>query len=141
MNEEIKPVEAGIIPAFKPRPLLLTILCLASFAFFAILTLIFLAGLFNSGWIMRVTNLYLPAENYSRTQVILVFGSGFLLHALAFTGTLLIWNLRKAGYYFLAVSCLIIAAYQLLIPLTAITSTAIYVFWILVFGIFYNRMR
>jgi hypothetical protein len=141
MDEELKPDEAGITLTFKPRPLLLTILCLVSFVYFALLSLFFFTGLFNAGWITRVTNQYVTTENYSKTQVLLVFGSGFLLHALAFTGTLLIWKLHKAGYYFLGLSCLIIATYQLINPLTAITSTAIYIFLILIFGIFYNRLR
>ena len=141
MDEEINQDEAGTKTQVRPRPFILTIICLVSFVYFSLISLLFLIGLFNAGWITSVTNQYMVKGNYTKAQVLLVFGAGFLLHAFAFTGIMLIWNLRKAGYYFLGLSCLIIAAYQLLNPMVAITSTAIYVFIILIFGVFYNRMH
>jgi hypothetical protein len=141
MDEEKKTNEPPKTEPVRPRPVPLTALCLISFVYFAILSLFCLAGLFYSGWITRVTLQYLPMEEYTKTHTLLVSGAGFFLHGLAFTGVLLIWKLRKTGYYMLGLSCLIIAAIQLLIPSTAITSTAIYVIFLLLFGIFFRRMH
>jgi hypothetical protein len=141
MDEEIKPIEQGQPGPVKSRPVFLTALCLFSFVYFGLLTLLLFLGLFNSGWITGVMNQYLETAGYTKMQTIIVFGAGFLLHGLGFTGILLIWNLRKTGYYLLGLSCLVIAAYQLLNPMTAITSTAAYIIFILLFGIFFNSLK
>jgi hypothetical protein len=141
MDEEIKTNDIDEIAMVKPRPLLMTLLCLISFVYFSVLSLLFIAGLFYSGWIARVTMQYMPAGENTKTQILLFFCAGFLLHGLAFAGVLLIWNLRKTGYYLLGISCLIIAAYQLLVPFSAITSTAVYVVFLFLFGIFFWRMH
>jgi hypothetical protein len=143
MNEEIKPVEVetGKTKQEKTRPALLSMLCMGSFVYFFLMSLLLFAGLFYSGWITRVTNQYISPENYTKAHTLLIFGAGFFLHGLAFAGIILIWNLRRAGYYFLGLSCLIISTYQLINPSAAISSTAIYIILILLFGIFYNRMH
>ncbi len=141
MEEEIKPNEPEVIELTKPRPVLLTVLCLISFVFFSVFSLLFIAGLFYSGWIARVTMQYMPAGEFTKTQIQFFFCAGFLLHGLAFAGVLMIWNLRKAGYYLLGISCLIVAAYQLLLPFSAIASTAVYVIFLFLFGIFFRRLH
>lgn len=141
MDEDIElngTIETGKV---NPRPSVLTLLCLFFYVYFGLLTLLFFAGLINSGWITLVTNQYISTESCTKSQIWLLFGAGFLLHGLSFTGIVLMWNLRKAGYYFLGISCLAIATYQLINPLTAITSTAIYIIIIIFFGIFYKRMH
>jgi hypothetical protein len=141
MEEEVKPDEPKETLVKRTRPLFLTVLCLFSFVYFGLLSLLYLAGLFNSGWITSVTNQYLPTGNISNAQTLFIFMAGFSLHCLSFTGILLIWNLRKTGYYFLGLSCLVIAAFQLFNPLTAITSIAIYIILVFLFGIFYKRLH
>ncbi|MCX6266251.1 MAG: hypothetical protein NTW16_02690 [Bacteroidetes bacterium] len=141
MAEEINPKETCDVNQTFPRPFLLTVLCLISLVYFLLLTIFFTAGLFNAGWITSVMNQYVSGGNLTKTQTVLVFGSGFFLHGLAFAGVILIWNLRKIGYYFLGISCLIAASYQLINPLTAVTPTAIYIGLILVFGFFYRRLH
>ena len=141
MDEDVNPNEDINIAQVRNRPLLLTILCLASFVYFCLLSLLFLAGLFNASWITRVMNQYFATAHYTNVQTLLFFGAGFSLHVLAITGIWLIWNLRKTGYYFLALSCLIIAIYQLTNPGAAIASTAAYISLILLFGVFYNSLQ
>jgi hypothetical protein len=141
MDEETNVIEPKEIEQVMRRPLLLSVLCLISFVYFALLSLICLAGLLYSGWITRVTMQYLPTEEFTKAQILLFFGAGFALHGLAFAGGFLIWKLRKTGFYMLGISCLIIAAIQLLIPFTAIASTALYVIFLFLFGFFYRRMH
>ena len=141
MDEEIRPAEIKEVVPQRPRPLILTLLCLFTLVYFALLTLLFLAGLFNTGRIAVVMNQYMPAEGFTKVQSLFVFLAGFTLHGLAFTGVVLIWNLRKTGYYLLGLSCLIIAAVQLLNPTAAITSTAVYIIILFLFGLFFRRMH
>jgi hypothetical protein len=141
MDTEIKPNENSEPLKIRPRPVILTVLCLFSFVYFALLSLLFLLGLINTGWIVKVTNQYLSTGDSSKSQTFFIFFAGLLLHGLAFTGILLIWNLRKTGYYLLGISCLVIATYQLVNPVAAITSTAVYVIILFLFGLFFRRMH
>jgi hypothetical protein len=137
----IAKADTGDAAAPKSRPILLSLLCMVSFVFFFMFSMLFLAGMLKAEWITGVTNQYLLADHTTRSHTMLVFGAGFLLHAAAFTGTVFIWNLRKSGYYILGISCLTVASYQLFNPLTVIASTAIYIVLILSFGIFFKRLN
>jgi hypothetical protein len=133
-----KTVEPG---KANSRPVLLSALCLGSFVYYGLMSLLFLSGLFGSGWISVVTNQYLPEGDTTKAQILFITASGFLLHGLAFSAILLIWKMKKTGYYLLGVSCLGIAGFQLLIPGAAIASTAVYIVFLLLFGLFYPRLR
>lgn len=141
MDEETKPKESSETETFRTRSMLLTMLCLGSFVYFGIISLIFLAALFNTGRIAVVMNQYIPPGADSKSQVLFATITGFALHGLAFYGILRIWKLRKTGYYLLGVSCLVMASYQLLNPAAAVASAAIYIIFIILFGIFYRGMR
>jgi hypothetical protein len=141
VKEDHTPDRAPESVPVRTRPLVLTLLCLISFVYFGLLSLLFMAGLFNSAWITSVTNQYLSPADLTKVQTLFFFGAGFILHGFGFTGVLLIWNLRRKGYYFLGISCLLIATYQLLNPLTAISSTATYIILLLLFGLFFKRFH
>jgi hypothetical protein len=141
MIEETGQAEVAPTAVIKPRPLLLSLLCVCCFVYFFVLTILFILGIFNTGWITHVMNQYLSTDGQTNLQTGLILGSGFVLHGVAFAGIWLIWKLRKTGYYFLGVSCLIICAIQLLLPSTAITSTAVYIVITFLFGLFYNRLH
>ncbi|MDP1623986.1 MAG: hypothetical protein Q8M08_16805 [Bacteroidales bacterium] len=140
-DEEIKPDKSGNSGVVKTRPVLLTMICLFSFVYFGLVTLLFFTGLLKTGLIAGIMNQYIALGDLTTSKLLLIFGAGFLLHGLAFSGVVLIWKLRRTGFYFLGLSCLVIAAYQLFNPLTTIASTAIYILLVLTFGIFYNRMN
>ena len=141
MNEEIKPVKIPNTGQEKFRPVLLSVLCFFSFVFFAVLSVLFFIGLFYSGWITSVSNQYIPHEAVSKSHIFIILLAGFLLHFMAFTGSVLIWNLHKTGYYILGFSCLIIAGYQTLQPQITVTTTAIYIVLLLLFGLFFRRLQ
>jgi len=140
-EEEIQPINPQRINLVKPRPVVLTVLCLFSIVYFSVLSFLFFMGSFWSGWVTRVTNQYSPPEIYSKNQVLITFLAGFILHLTALTGIVLIWNLKKTGYYFLGFSCLILGLFQLLTPSIAITSPAIYILIIFLFGCFFKRLN
>jgi len=135
---KVKPAKSGPV---KTRPVLMTVLCLFSFVFFAIMAVLFFAGIFWSDWITSVTNQYAPPGLYALSTIRLIFTGGFLLHALAFTGSILLWNMRKGGYYLLAISCILIASFQLIQPQIAVTTTAVYILLLLMFGIFFRWLH
>jgi hypothetical protein len=140
-EEDPRPVTEKEPVARRSRSFLLSVLCLFSFAAFGLLSLLFLAGLFNAGWITEVMNQYLPEKGQSRGQTLLFFLAGSGLHGAALAGSILIWRLRRAGYYLLGLSCLLIAAYQLFNPATAVSSTALYIAALFLFGLFYHRLH
>ncbi len=141
MEDEINLNDPGETGKTWSRPVILTMLCLGSWVCFGLLTLLFLAGVFNAGSISNVTNQYLPAAGYTKAQTMLLSGAAFALHGLAFTGIIYIWNLRKRGFYLLGLSCLVISSYQLVNPAAAIGSTAVYIIVLLLFGLFYPKMH
>ena len=117
----------------KKRPLLLSVLLLFSFVYFFVLFLLFVIGSFYSGWITDAIHDYISSHPYSRSQVMIIFIAGALLHATAFAGAIMIWNLRRKGYFILSVSCLIIAVYQLFQHDIGLTTTAIYILLVVLF--------
>lgn len=74
------------------RPFLLTLINLFSFVFFGFISILFLLALFYSGWITEVMNKYSPEKMESRSGMIAFALGGFVLHALSFTGTVMIWS-------------------------------------------------
>ncbi|MCX6247772.1 MAG: hypothetical protein NTW10_08575 [Bacteroidetes bacterium] len=140
-TEETKQSEPGNTKPVKPRPVLLTALCLFSFVYFGLLALLFLPGIFYSGAITGVIDKYLPTGLYSNTEIRMVFAAGFLLHALGLAGSIVMWNLRKTGYYLLAGACIIVASMQTFRPDISVTSTAVYIIFILLFGVFFKRLH
>ena len=125
----------------KPRPVFLSVLCLFSFIYFALLSVLFFTCLFYSGTITRVRNLYVPDDVYTGARLLILFCAGFLLHGLAFAGSVFIWYSRKVGYFVLAPSCLIIATWQLFQPQISIGTTGVNIVLIVLFGFFFKRMH
>ncbi len=133
--EEVKP------QPLLPRPPFLSVICIFSFVYFLLLFILFLIALFVSGWIAEVTLSYLPEEELTKSQVIFLLFSASILHGTAFIGILGIWKLKRWGYFLLGIPCLIIASYQLFQPQIAITSTGIYIFLIVLFGLFFRKLH
>jgi len=140
-KEEIQPLTPATVNQVKPRPVVLTILCLFSFVYFSALSFLFFMGSFWSGWVTQVTNQYSPPEMYSKNQILFTFLAGFTLHLTALTGTVLIWKLKRPGYYLTGLSCLIIAFYQSIQPQITVTTTVTYIFFLISFGLFYRRLH
>ena len=141
MNEETSPVNVPQPGRVMPRPVLLSVICLFSLVFFSILSLLFIAAVLYSGWITDVTNQYIPDMPHSKSRVSLILIAGAFLHLLGLTGTLLIWRMQKRGYYMLGLSCLVISAFQAFQAPVSISMTAVYISIILLFGLFFRRLR
>jgi hypothetical protein len=125
----------------QPRPVFLSVICIFAFVFYGLLSLLFLFALFSSGWISEVRNKYLPDGTESKQMIILVTASGFVLHLLSLIGSINIWYRRKSGYLILSVSTLIIALFQLFSDRISGFTTAVYICFIILFGIYYRRFH
>jgi hypothetical protein len=137
--------EAGIVGKQEPvkvknRPVPLTLLCLFSFTWFALLSLLLIICVFYSDRIAAVRNLYVPEDKYTGTQFFIFFIAGFLLHVSAFAGTLNIWFLRRAGLYVFATSGLLLFISQLLLN-TANWMAGVNIALILLFLCFFRKLQ
>lgn len=141
MNKEIEQVTVEPLTTPDTRPVLLTVWCLAAFVFFGIFTILHFFGILYNNWIIEVTNQYIPEELNTKTEVRFLFLAGFILHATALAGAVLMWRLRRLGYYLLSVSCLIVSFYQLFQSNFTVASTFLYIFMIIGFGLFYRRFH
>ena len=140
MEETITP-PVTTTKAAGNRPFLLTLFSLFSFVFFGLITVLFLFALLFSGSITDMVLRYAPENSPARTTVFFYILGGFLLHALSFTGNILIWRMKKKGYLLFGISSLLIAAYQLLATQISPLTTAFYVGLIIVFGLFYKKLK
>lgn len=141
MDEEQKTNEAEKTGRQQTRPVFLTALCLFSFVYFGLFTALFLLGLFYSETITTVIAQYLPAEIHPSSGVRWIFAGGFLLHLLGFIGSVLVWKLRKSGYYLIAGACLAVAVFQTFRPDISVASTAVYITLLILFGVFFRRLH
>jgi hypothetical protein len=125
----------------KPRPVFLSVISIFAFVFYGVISLLFLFALFSSGWISEVRNKYLPDGTESRQTIILITAAGFLLHLTSLIGSINIWYRRKFGYLMLSISTLVIALFQLFSQRISIFTTAVYICFIVLFGIYYRRFH
>ena len=122
------------------RPLWLSALCIFSWILYGCLAALFILALFYTGWITELIVQYVPDKSWVSGEVILLFLCGFMLYVIAFTGVILMWKLRRTGYYLFTIPTLLIAAFHLFRPDISWISTALYILLVILFGIFLRRM-
>ena len=123
------------------RPFFLIVLCLFSFVFFGLISVLFLFALLYSGSITDMVLRYAPENSPARITVLFYILGGFLLHTLSLAGIILIWKMRKPGYILFGISSLIIAAYQLFATQISPLTTAFYIGLIFAFGFFLKKLK
>jgi len=121
------------------RPFFLTILCLFSGVYFFLFTILFLSGFFYSGWVTDAINLYAPIDQYSLTAVRLVLGVFAALFILGLSGIIIMWNLRKTGYYLFGISSLILASSQFLVSRISFSGALVLIPLLILFGFYFRR--
>ena len=139
--EEINTTTGNTREEVAKRPFMLTVLCLFSFVFFGLISVLFLVALLNTGSITNMVLRYAPENSPARTTVLFYILGGFLLHGLSLAGNILIWKMRRLGYILFGISSLIIAGYQLLATQISPLTTAFYVGLILAFGFFLKKLK
>lgn len=140
MEKPVHPVPL-VDPPLRPRPVLLTVLSLFAFVYFGVFTLLFLAGFFMSDTLTEITNQYAGDEEITRSGILALCTVALVLHALALTGVILMWRMKRKGYYLTALASLAIAALQFLLPGLSVASTAVYISLIFLFGFFIRKFH
>ena len=135
------PTETPHPVKIRKRPFILSALCLFGWVYFFILSAVFLLGLIRSGWVTEALNLYTPVTRYSNAAVSLILGANALLHILSFAGIILMWNLRKYGYFIFGGSVLAISLYQLLMHDVVLSTTLVYIAFLVLFGLLFRHFR
>ena len=139
--QENNPESEKIHPAKAHRPMALTVICLFSFIFFGMISIIFLLALFYSGTVTEVLLRYAPGNGITKTGLFFYAFFGFLLHGGSFTGCVFMWRMKKIGYILFSLSTLTIAIYQLFEAKLSPLTTAVYILLVIAFGIFLKKMR
>jgi hypothetical protein len=138
---ESKQEEVKIHSPSPIRPMGLTVICLFSFIFFGLVSLLFLAAIFYTGSITEVLLRYAPENSISKTGIFFYAFGGFILHAAAFTGCIFMWRMKRNGYILFSLSSLTIAIYQLFEANLSPMTTAVYITLVIAFGIFLKKMK
>ena len=125
----------------EKRPFFLTILCLFSFIYFTILAILFIAGFFYSGWVTEAINLYLPVRQFTGNEINAITGILSILLLSAITGIAAMWKMRRWGYYLFGTTSLLLASIQLIRPEVSISGTLIFVSLLILFGLYFRRLR
>lgn len=128
------------LTSLKP-PFLLSLLCVFSFVFFGLISILFLVSLFYSGSFIRILNEYIPEQPVTPARVILLALAGFLLHFTALTGAFMMLKMRKTGYLLFGIAALIISIYQLFQDKISFLTGFIYILLVILFGMFYKRFK
>jgi len=132
-NEEVKALQPS-------RPLVLTALCLFSFIYSGIIALLMITAIFYSGTLTRIVEKYASKGTFLVSPVLIFFSLAILFSGV-FTGTLLIWKMKKKGYYVFGVSIFAITIFQLLSPQVNVIATLADIGLLIFFGFFFRLLR
>ncbi len=125
----------------RKRPFFLEVLCIFGWVYFFVFSVLFLAGLFFSGWVSNAINLYTPSNRFSGFEIKMILAAYSLLFISAFSGIILIWKLRRYGYYIFGVSSLLLASFHMAFPGLAFSGTIIFIAFLVLFGLYFRRFR
>jgi len=128
------------LPPLK-RPLFLGMLCIFAGVYFFLLAVLFLSGFFYSGWVSDAINMYADADRYSPAGIKTVLGVLAALFILGFTGIVVMWRMKRYGYYFFGISSIILASFQLFRPEISVSGTIIFIALLILFGLYFRRFR
>lgn len=125
----------------KKRPFFFVVLCIFSLVYFFIFSFLFIAGFFFSGWVAEALNVYAPLHQYPQIQVQILLATLSFFFVLGFSGVIVMWNLRRYGYYLFGISCLLLASVQLLRPEMSLSGTIGFIVLLFLFGLYFRRFR
>lgn len=128
-------------PVNGKRPVLLTALCLFSFVFFGMIALLLVISLFYAGFFRSLLNTYLAGATLTTSGVFLIIASLFIVYACAFTGTLLMWRLRRKGFYIFTGAVVVLGVFQLFSNDFSFLSASILIILLLLFGLFFRKLH
>jgi hypothetical protein len=128
-------------PVRPKRPFFLTLLCLFAIAFFGLISLLILISLLYSGTFRDLINTYIIGEPVTWASVFFILLLLLILYGSSVAGVLLMWRMRRPGYYLFSIPVLAISVFQLLQKEIPVLSTGILIALLVLFGIFIKKMK
>jgi hypothetical protein len=142
MSRSEKTITPAVPETGRPkRPFLLTLLCCFAFPFFGLISLLLLVSVFYSGFFTDLINTYIVGKPVKAVGVFSILFLLFILYATALTGTILMYRMKRAGYYLFGIPMLSVCIYQLFQPDIPALSTGILISLLVLFGVFLKKMR
>lgn len=129
------------------RPPLLTVLCIFTFIWSGLWTLVSLTGIFSSAFISDYLYEFYPElGTFAVNMVIIVCTVGLLLFGLSLWGAILMFHLRRPGFVLYTVSSGMMLIFQLFTVMSNLTPVnAMYlivsIIFIILYSLFVKKMR
>jgi len=123
------------------RPFLFTLICLFAGVYYLTLAALFITGFSYSGRVADAINLYASVTRFSKTEMSLILGLMSALFILTFSGIILMFKMRRYGYYIFGISSLLLAAIRLFRPVLSFSGPAVLIVFLILFGLYFRRFR
>lgn len=123
------------------RPFFLSILCVAIFTYSSLFILVFLIAIFFNSWIAGVLNDFLANGNVNHSYLIILSVVGIVLYSMSFYAALLIWKLRRKGFYIFLLSSFLIIAFPYLLHFGNVISAIVLLILNLLILIYYRKLH
>lgn len=105
------------------------------------IALLLVISLFYAGSFRSLLNTYLAGATLNTSGVFLIIASLFIVYACAFAGILLMWRLRRKGFYLFVGAVLILGVFQLFSNDFSFLSTTILIILLLFFSLFFRKLH
>lgn len=134
----VQPPEHEII---KRRPLGLSVLLLFSFVYNGLLLLAMIAALFSVNIVQSILQQYYKHIYISHTSALMFAVTGTLIFGVSFWGLILLWKLKRKGFYFYAsAQVVMLASLMFIFKSFDVVNIAIALLVIIIIGLYSKNM-
>lgn len=134
-----------VIPETGPsaeRPVGLTILLIFSFVYNGILFILMVTGLLYPGVIRDILLQYFPSFSLSVSTAFILMLCGALVFAISITGLVLLWKLRRPGFYlFASAQIVMLATLVFMLKSFDYINISIALVIVILFGLYSRSMK
>lgn len=134
----VQPPEHEII---KRRPLGLSVLLLFSFVYNGLLLLAMIAALFSVNIVQSILQQYYKHIYISHTSALMFAVTGTLIFGVSFWGLILLWKLKRKGFYFyVSAQVVMLASLMFIFKSFDVVNIAIALLVIIIIGLYSKNM-
>jgi FtsH-binding integral membrane protein len=125
----------------KRRPLGLSVLLLFSFVYNGLLLLAMIAALFSVNIVQSILQQYYKHIYISHTSALMFAVTGTLIFGVSFWGLILLWKLKRKGFYFYAsAQAVMLASLVFIFKSFDVVNIAIAALVIIIIGLYSKNM-
>ena len=121
------------------RPFMLSLLCITLMVYAATLVVIFFLLLIFNNWVTQVVSDYFSRQSINRNEILIISSIGFVLHVGLFLSGILLWKLKKKGFYLMVVCFAILALLPFIFGFGSWLSIIIYGLMVVLVSLFYKK--